>query len=61
MNRRGMCAFPLITLFAVVAAGDALAQQQKSLKDELVGTWVFVSANDTRPGSSNTADLVGAA
>ena len=52
MNRRGMCAFPLITLFAVVAAGDALAQQQKSLKDELVGTWVFVSANDTRPDGS---------
>ena len=54
MNRRNV-----IALFVCTAAGfgilsSPIIAQQKSLKDQLVGSWTFVSAIDTRPdGTKN--------
>lgn len=41
-------ALPMLALLLVPLMGDAVAQQ-KSLKEQLVGTWTFVSAVNTRP------------
>ena len=37
----------LLLLGVVLLAGDAIAQQ-KSLKEQLVGTWMFVSKHNVR-------------
>src|SRR5215212_5095668 len=55
MNRRTTIAFGTIALlgFGLALSGSVVAQQ-KSLKDQLVGSWTFVSAIDTRPdGTKN--------
>jgi hypothetical protein len=49
MNRRN-----ILTLSAIAAAGlaapiGAAVGQQKTIKDQLVGTWTFVSALDVHP------------
>jgi hypothetical protein len=48
MNRR-----TIVSVSAVIALGFALSAsalaQQKSLKDQIVGTWTFVSALDVHP------------
>jgi len=41
-------ALTMLALLLVPLTGDAVAQQ-KSLKEQLVGTWTFVSAVNTRP------------
>jgi len=47
MNRRTVLALTTVGLSAVaLSAGDAMAQQ-RSLKDQLVGTWTLVSTEDT--------------
>src|SRR5882757_2139263 len=47
MNRRTVLALTTAGLSAVaLSAGDAMAQQ-RSLKDQLVGTWTLVSTEDT--------------
>ena len=43
----------LVIWGAVLPAGDALAQQ-KSLKEQLVGTWIYVSSTSTRADGSKT-------
>ena len=47
MNRRAVFIVSLIHLLAVFVVVNAHAQQ-KSLKEQLVGTWLFSSASDTR-------------
>jgi len=43
----------LVILGAGLPSGDALAQQ-KSLKEQLVGTWIYVSSTSTRADGSKT-------
>ncbi len=43
----------LVIWGAVLPSGDALAQQ-KSLKEQLVGTWIYVSSTSTRADGSKT-------
>jgi hypothetical protein len=43
----------LLILGVVLPSGDALAQQ-KSLKEQLVGTWIYVSSTTTRADGSKT-------
>jgi Lipocalin-like domain len=43
----------LVILGVVLSSGDALAQQ-KSLKEQLVGTWIYVSSTTTRADGSKT-------
>jgi len=43
----------LLLLEIVLLAGDAIAQQ-KSLKEQLVGTWIYVSSTSTRADGSKT-------
>jgi hypothetical protein len=54
MNRRITLALgttALLCLTAGLSAGDSRAQQ-KSLKDQLVGTWTLVSSDQVRPDGS---------
>jgi len=49
MNRRNILSLSVITALGLtLLPGSALAQQ-KSLKEQLVGTWTFVSALDVHP------------
>jgi Lipocalin-like domain len=43
----------LLLLGVVLLAGDAIAQQ-KSLKEQLVGTWIYVSRTETRADGNKT-------
>jgi len=43
----------LLILRVALPVGDALAQQ-KSLKEQLVGTWIYVSSTSTRADGSKT-------
>jgi hypothetical protein len=54
MNRRATLAMTttaLVCLAAGLSASDSLAQQ-KSLKDQLVGSWTLVSSDQVRPDGS---------
>ena len=47
----------LLLLGVVLLAGDVIAQQ-KSLKEQLVGTWIYVSSTSTRAdGAKPTAPI----
>jgi hypothetical protein len=43
--------FVLMTLTAALLPSAAIGQQ-KSIKDQLIGTWMFVSAHDVKPDGS---------
>src|SRR4051794_39669599 len=51
MNRRcvGLCAIALVTIPALLSSSVA---QAKSLKDQLVGTWIYVSSTGKREDGS---------
>ena len=54
MNRRtplAMSTTALLCLAVSLSASDSFAQQ-KSLKDQLVGTWTLVSSDQVRPDGS---------
>jgi hypothetical protein len=51
MNRRTSCIVTALLLGLVSLPSSALSQQ-KSLKDQLVGTWTFVSQEQTLPNGS---------
>jgi hypothetical protein len=54
MNRRRttlVTTTALLCLAVTLSAGDSLAQQ-KSLKEQLVGTWTLVSSDQVRPDGS---------
>ena len=58
MKRRTVLALTTVGLSAVaLSAGDAMAQQ-RSLKDQLVGTWMQISAVNTATNGTR-ADLFG--
>ena len=51
MNRRRMLSASVaMTLAAALVPSNVIAQQ--SIKDQLVGTWTFVSAQDVKPDGS---------
>ena len=51
-----MTATALLCLAAGSSAGDSLAQQ-KSLKEQLVGTWMLVSSDQVRPDGSKLSQF----
>ena len=58
MRRVGMVAaarVSVLILGGAFAMGDATAQE-KSLKEQLVGTWTYVSSTTTRTDGTKTAD-----
>jgi Lipocalin-like domain len=54
MNRRGILRLSTITMLAFALLPGSAMSQQKTLKDQLVGTWTFVSAMDVKPDGSTT-------
>jgi hypothetical protein len=54
MNRRGILRLSTITILAFAVLPGSAVSQQKTLKDQLVGTWTFVSATDVKPDGSTT-------
>ena len=56
MRRLGMLSATTVSVLIIGGAlptGDAVAQQ-KSLKEQLVGTWIYVSSTSTRADGSKT-------
>jgi Lipocalin-like domain len=53
INRRGLIRLSFI-LAAALSMPTAVMAQQKSLKDQLIGTWTFVSASDTNKDGTKT-------
>jgi hypothetical protein len=49
MNRRNILSLSAIVAIGLAAPLSSAAAQQKSLKDQLVGTWTLVSAIDVHP------------
>jgi hypothetical protein len=52
MNRNGILRIGAAAAFALTMLSGDAAAQQKSLKDQLVGTWTAVSNVQTRPDGS---------
>jgi hypothetical protein len=52
MNRRSIFNFSAMTVLGLALVPSGTVAQQKSLKDQLVGTWTFVSATTKRPDGS---------
>ena len=52
MNRNGILRIGAAAAFALTMLSGAATAQQKSLKDQLVGTWTAVSNVQTRPDGS---------
>jgi hypothetical protein len=54
VNRRIILSLSAITALALTVLSNPVLAQQKSLKEQLVGSWTFVESTDTRPdGSKN--------
>jgi hypothetical protein len=53
MNRRSIFALSTITALGLTLLPTSTIAQQKSLKEQLVGTWTFVSATTKRPDGSS--------
>jgi hypothetical protein len=49
MNRRSVLSVSAVMALAVAVMPSSVVAQEKSLKDQLVGTWIFVSAQDVKP------------
>ena len=49
MNRRSILGIAAMTVFALALVPGSTLGQQKSLKDQLVGTWILVSTQTTSP------------
>jgi len=52
MNRRIILALSSIAAFAVAVLPNSALPQQKLIKDQLVGTWTYVSSNAKRTDGS---------
>jgi hypothetical protein len=53
MNRRSILSLSAVTALGLASLPNSSAlSQQKTLKDQLVGTWTFVSSVNTRPDGS---------
>src|SRR5437660_717814 len=53
MNRRRAFCFCAIALVTIPAFPNSSVAQGKSLKDQLVGTWIYVSSTATRDDGSS--------
>jgi len=49
MNRRSILNVSVLTVLALSVMPGSTIAQQKSLKDQLVGTWIAVSVDNTAP------------
>src|SRR2546427_3845456 len=49
MDRRSILSLPAIVGLGLPALVSSAAAQQRSMKDQIVGTWTFVSALDVHP------------
>jgi Lipocalin-like domain len=58
MNRRSILSISAITVLGLALLPGAAIGQQKSLKEQLVGTWIQVSAVNTAPNGTKS-DLFG--
>jgi hypothetical protein len=54
MNRRNMIALYALTLCVGAITASGATAQQKSLKEQLVGNWTFVSSIDTNKDGTKT-------
>src|SRR5262245_798824 len=52
MDRRSMLSTSVVVTLTAALVPSKVIGQQKSIKEQLVGTWVFVSAQDTKPDGS---------
>jgi hypothetical protein len=52
MNRRSVLGLSATALISIVAFPKSSLSQGKSLKDQLVGTWIYVSSTGTREDGS---------
>src|SRR5207244_9725924 len=52
MKRRNILGLSLITALGLALLPASAVSQQKSLKDQLVGTWTFVSSTTKLPDGS---------
>jgi Lipocalin-like domain len=52
MNRRSVLTKSVPIVLAAALLPSSVVAQQKSIKDQLVGTWIFVSAQDVKPDGS---------
>jgi hypothetical protein len=52
MNRRHIITLPAIAAMGLALLPSGAASQQKSLKDQLVGTWAMISQEQTLPNGS---------
>ena len=52
MTKRYLLTFSAIAVFAVAALPRDIVAQQKSLKEQLVGTWIVVSNEQTAPNGT---------
>jgi hypothetical protein len=46
MNRRSILSISAMTVFGLALVPSSAVSQQKSLKDQLVGTWILVSCDE---------------
>jgi Lipocalin-like domain len=54
MNRRTLLSSSAATVLGLALMSDAAVAQQKTMKEQLVGTWTFVSAIDTNKDGTKT-------
>jgi hypothetical protein len=52
MNRHNALRLSALAMLGLVIAPGAAVSQQKSLEDQLVGTWIYVSSTGTRADGS---------
>jgi hypothetical protein len=52
MNRHTILSICAMTTMALAMIPSGAAAQQKSLKDQLIGTWTLVSTEDTEPNGT---------
>ena len=54
MNRRTILSSSAATVLGLALMSDAAVAQQKTMKEQLVGTWTFVSATDINKDGTKT-------
>ena len=54
MNRRNILSLSVIATFGIIMLPGSTIAQQKSLKEQLVGTWIIVSNDATAPDGKKT-------
>jgi hypothetical protein len=54
MERRGILSFPLLLALGFALQTSTALSQQRSLKEQIVGSWTLVQAVDTQPDGTKT-------